>query len=193
MPILILLLLGGVTVATLADRRAAERARLDALRGGPAPGPASSSTAVAVGPGGTWEAVAGVIVPVDLVPHLDALAARVGGHLVITSGYRSPSAQARAMISKVQQGGPQELGIYADKAAIAELLALPLDVDAWAAKIGEWTAAGRYLSRHMRGRAVDVRTRDVPMSRTIAVQGAAQALGWRTLLEGVPPHLHLER
>jgi uncharacterized protein YcbK (DUF882 family) len=134
-----------------------------------------------------------VVLSDELAFELDQLAAAVGGELVVTSGYRSPSAQARAMLAKVQQGGPEELRIYGDRAAVAALLALPRTESAWTAQIAEWADAGRYLSRHQTGKALDLRTRDVAPDRVRQIEATARALGWRTLLETVPPHLHLQR
>lgn len=201
-PLLLLLLAAGVGLAvTNADARARglqlraggrRRGRRRAPTDAPAiAGPAPMAAPL---PGGTWRAAgSAVVISDELAGALDELAAAVGGELVVTSGYRSPGAQARAMIAKIEQGGPDELRIYGDRAAVAILLALPLEEAAWTAQIAEWAAAGRYLSRHQTGRALDLRTRDVDAGRVRLIEATARALGWSTLLEAVPPHLHLQR
>lgn len=202
-PLLLLLLAaaGVGLVVTDADARARglelraggrRRSRRRAPNGAPAiEGPAPMA---APSPGGTWRAAgSAVVISDELAAALDELAAAVGGELVVTSGYRAPGAQARAMLQKVADGGPEQLRIYGDRAAIAELLKLPREEGAWTAQIAAWAAAGRYLSRHQTGRAVDLRTRDVDPARVQLIEATARALGWSTLLETVPPHLHLQR
>lgn len=193
---LLLLLAAGLALST------GDRARLLTLRAGrrrgrapgAAPALAGPAPVAAPLPGGTWRAAgSAVVLSDDLAAALDELAGAVGGELVVTSGYRSPGAQAQAMLNKIEQGGEDELRIYGDRAAVAALLALPRTEGAWTAQIAEWAAAGRYLSRHQTGRALDIRTRDVDPGRVRLIEATARALGWRTLIERVPPHLHLQR
>jgi hypothetical protein len=192
----LLLLAAGLALST-GDRGRALALRAGRRRGrapGAAPALSGPAPVAAPSPGGTWRAAGSAVVLSDeLAFELDQLAAAVGGELVVTSGYRSPSAQARAMLAKVQEGGPEELRIYGDRAAVAALLALPRTESAWTAQIAEWADAGRYLSRHQTGKALDLRTRDVDPARVRLMEATARALGWRTLLETVPPHLHLQR
>lgn len=197
MPPVLLLLLAAAGLALTAGRGRALTLRAGRRRGrapGAAPALAGPAPVAAPSPGGTWRAAGSAVVLSDeLAAALDQLAGAVGGELIVTSGYRSPSAQARAMLNKIEQGGEDELRIYGDRAAVAELLALPREEAAWTAQIAEWAAAERYLSRHQTGRALDLRTRDVAPDRVRLIEATARALGWRTLLETVPPHLHLQR
>jgi hypothetical protein len=192
---LLLLLAAGLVLS--GDRGRALALRAGRRRGrapGAAPALAGPAPMAAPSPGGTWRAAGSAVVLSDeLAAALDELAAAVGGELVVTSGYRSPGAQARAMLAKIEQGGEDELRIYGDRAAVAALLALPREEAAWTAQIAEWAAGGRYLSRHQTARALDLRTRDVDPARVRLIEATARALGWRTLLESVPPHLHLQR
>ena len=197
MPAVALLLLLAAGLVLSGDRGRALALRAGRRRGrapGAAPALAGPAPMAAPSPGGTWRAAGSAVVLSDeLAAALDELAAAVGGELVVTSGYRSPGAQARAMLAKIEQGGEDELRIYGDRAAVAALLALPREESAWTAQIAEWAAAGRYLSRHQTGKALDLRTRDVDPARVRLIEATARALGWRTLLEAVPPHLHLQR
>lgn len=197
MPPVLLLLLAAAGLALTAGRGRALTLRAGRRRGrAPGAAPALSGPAPVAAPaaGGTWRAAGSrVVVSDELAAALDELAAVVGGELVVTSGYRDAAAQARAMLDKIEQGGPDELRIYGDRAAVAALLALPRTEAAWTAQIAAWEAAGRRLSRHQTGRGVDIRTRDIDPARVRQIETAARALGWDTLLEGIPPHLHLER
>ena len=197
MPPVLLLLLAAAAGLALTGRGRALTLRSGRRRGrapGAAPALAGPAPVAAPAGGGTWRAAGSrVVISDELALALDELAAVVGGEIVVTSGYRDAAAQARAMIEKVRQGGPTELRIYGDRAAVAALLALPLDEAAWTAQIAAWEAVGRRLSRHQTGRGVDIRTRDIAPARVRQIETAARALGWNTLLEGIPPHLHLER
>jgi len=196
-PPVLLLLLAAAAGLALTGRGRALTLRSGRRRGrapGAAPALAGPAPVAAPAGGGTWRAAGSrVVISDELALALDELAAVVGGEIVVTSGYRDAAAQARAMIEKVRQGGPTELRIYGDRAAVAALLALPLDEAAWTAQIAAWEAVGRRLSRHQTGRGVDIRTRDIAPARVRQIETAARALGWNTLLEGIPPHLHLER
>jgi hypothetical protein len=194
---LLLLLAAGLALSGASGRGRALALRAGRRRGrapGAAPALAGPAPMAAPSPGGTWRAAGSAVVLSDeLAAALDELAAAVGGELVVTSGYRSPGAQARAMLRKVEEGGAEELRIYGDRAAVAALLTLPREEAAWTAQIAAWADAGRYLSRHQTGKALDLRTRDVDPARVRLMEATARALGWRTLLEATPPHLHLQR
>lgn len=134
---------------------------------------------------------------------LDALAAEVRAAglapLVITSARRSDAGQARAMLGKLEAGGEGELrqtyrrGIGPE--VVSALLDAPRDADAWADVLAGFPP----VSAHQDGRAVDVRVwvgapGSSPRRDDIAqIQALAEGLGWLSLVEPRPPHLHLER
>jgi len=107
----------------------------------------------------------------------------------VNSGYRSPQAQARAMLAKVQMGENLS-ALYGAKAQA--LLRLPLDPRVWTAAIEALRRRGIYMSPHMRGDALDLRTRDLSPSQVAQLANAAARLGGRPLLESTPPHLHID-
>ncbi len=145
---------------------------------------------------------------VTLAPNVEAkvqeIAARyhakTGKRLTVTSGTRSPMAQAKAMHTKLELGD-NVIGLYANKGAIREIVAAyegesgaMAQVAAMAATIEKQQADGVYISRHMREGAVDFRSRDMNASDKRALRDAIeQVSGVDTFIEEhKPPHFHLE-
>ncbi|MCB9759130.1 MAG: hypothetical protein H6739_04760 [Alphaproteobacteria bacterium] len=115
--------------------------------------------------------------------------------IVVTSGVRTPEAQAAVLVKKRRLGdnlydlyrrghGPQ---------IVAALLAVPNTVAAMAPVLAGFAAQGVFLSRHMRGDALDLRTRGLSSQQLQVLVAVAQALGVKALVERTPPHLHFER
>jgi hypothetical protein len=119
-----------------------------------------------------------------------ARAAAEGIPVTATSGRRDAARQAAAMLGKVERGEDLLL-LYRDKGQIAELLAGPRTIDAWAATIRRYAAAGRPLSSHLSGRAVDLRSRDLSASQLARLAELSRAEGARRAVVE-PDHLHLE-
>jgi len=107
----------------------------------------------------------------------------------VNSGYRDARSQAQAMLTKVRLGDDL-VKLYGEK--VRMLLSLPLDVDTWTRTIQAMADRGIYISRHMRGDALDLRTRHMaPMQVQLLWRAVIQA-GGRPLLESQPPHLHVD-
>lgn len=122
--------------------------------------------------------------------YVDVLAAALpaGFPLTVTSGYRSPSAQAAAMLVKYKAGGVNELyKTYSDDSLISKLVKYP--TDQWANFIA---SNGQSLSRHLRAGAIDLRTRDLSSSQVEQLKSAVVATGGKHLQESTPPHLHVD-
>lgn len=151
------------------------------------------SSAVLSGEHATWTMNAGVELGEAAEVWLQALAdvAREQGlpALHVTSGRRSATAQASAMLAKVSRG-ENLAALYADDEAIEVLMALPRTVDAWAAQIGAWVKEGRYLSSHLRDDALDLRSRDWTAVQLAAVVALVEQLGGEAIVES--DHLHIE-
>lgn len=114
-----------------------------------------------------------------------------GVPITVTSGVRTAEEQASAMAYKYQHGGAAELyKTYANDAAITTLLKYP--TSQWASVITQLSASGTSLSRHLFGRAVDLRIRDLSSTQLAQLQAAVVATGGRWLLEDTPPHLHVD-
>jgi len=105
--------------------------------------------------------------------------------VTVTSARRSAAWQADAMLYKLARGEDLAKIYRSSPRTIAQLLALPRTVAAWAPVL-----AAAPISDHQRGRAVDVRRWGYTDGQLQQLQQLAQASGWRTLLES--DHLHLE-
>lgn len=115
--------------------------------------------------------------------------------LVIASGIRAASGQARAMLKVLESGGEAYFrGLY--KQAAAELLALPSRTpEAWTVKVEELYRR-RVLNPkgHFGGGALDIRASEMSLATREIVAQAAYANGAiKVLRETEPsPHLHIE-
>ncbi len=120
----------------------------------------------------------------------DAVEAEGLAPVVFTSGRRSTLEQAGAMLYKLTRWGPAELfTVYkSSRATIDKLLAAPRNPAAWAAVLD----ASPPLSRHLAGRAVDVRRWGYDAAQLYRMGELAIAAGFTdALLE--KDHLHLQR
>jgi hypothetical protein len=137
-------------------------------------------------------AKAGVVTNPTMLSWLTALRARVPSSipLVVTDGQRTPWTQATAMLAKMNRGENLR-AIYKDDAAVDEVVMAGRNPSAMAAVISNQIAKGRFLSRHLTGDALDLRTAGMGADELNAVVAAAQALGASTLVES--DHLHVER
>lgn len=122
--------------------------------------------------------------------------------LEVTSGYRSPSRQAGAMYGKLVAGG--SLAIYKNQALVAPLMKAYREgrkkrwkreriIAAMAEVLSAQVERGQYLSRHMRGRAFDLRSSGMTGRQREALRAAiAEVGGMRVIYESKPPHFHVE-
>ena len=124
--------------------------------------------------------------------------------LVITSGPRTPESQAFAMYLKINQGASLR-GLYRKTEAAQEIRKAydagrrarkkhgPIIAD-MAEVIRQQMARGVYISPHLKGGAVDIRSRTLNRRAKIALQDAvARFRGMRLIREEkIPPHFHLE-
>lgn len=122
--------------------------------------------------------------------------------LEITSGYRSPSRQAAAMYGKLAVGG--SLAIYKNQTLVDPLRKAYREgrkkrwkkeriIAAMADILESQVARGIYLSRHMRGRAFDVRSNGMSARQRSAFREAVAEVGdMRVIYESKPPHFHVE-
>lgn len=123
---------------------------------------------------------------------LAVLRAKFGDTLVVTSGIRSTAAQASAMRTKVAQGGVSELDIYGATLRNEVIEGGTSSSAAIRATLDKQVARGVYMSRHMRGDALDFRTTGMGADDLKKLQAEVKALGANQLYESVPPHLHVE-
>lgn len=122
--------------------------------------------------------------------------------LEITSGYRSPHRQATALYNKLAVGG--SLAIYKNQSLVEPLRKAYRDgrkkrwkkeriIAAMADVLEDQVGRGIYLSRHMRGRAFDIRSSGLSARQRSALRAAiAEVGGMRLIYESKPPHFHIE-
>jgi peptidoglycan hydrolase-like protein with peptidoglycan-binding domain len=119
-----------------------------------------------------------------------------GKDLIITSGYRPPDRQAKAMFRKITVDGETKVrNLYKNKAAIDEILHAfrkhsgnpTLATAAIQKVIEEQVKRGVFISNHLRSNALDVRK---PTTNLAFLRAAVAQVGGRVVIEG--DHYHLE-
>jgi len=116
-----------------------------------------------------------------------------GVPLHVTSATRTPEKQAAALVTKRNLGDDLRK-LYGRNPDIADaLMRAPNTTSAMAAIIRRYMDQGRYLSRHMRGDAFDLRSRNLTAAQRQQVMSAAQQMGAKAIYETKPPHIHIER
>ncbi|MDM4018213.1 hypothetical protein [Roseiconus lacunae] len=126
---------------------------------------------------------------------------QTGKNITVASGTRTPASQAKAMYEKLEDG--DDLKIYKDQISAQ---AIKKAYDEGKEKnlkrvaiekemtrvISEQIKAGKYISKHLRAGAVDIRSRDMSASEKKAFRTAAKQTVKSVLLETTPPHWHLQ-
>ena len=121
--------------------------------------------------------------------------------IVITSGTRSSLSQAKAMYGKLSGG--DKLTVYKDQKTAKAILATyntslgekKADkeiIQNIQEKIDEQIKKGKYISKHLKKGAVDVRSRDMSATDKANFKKAAAGIALTVILETVPPHFHLQ-
>jgi len=132
----------------------------------------------------------GVQMNPNLTGFMDALAPLVPFDLVVTSGFRTPEAQAAAMFKKIELG--EDLTqLYKNKDFARQVTEAYPNKAAGAAVIERYAAAGGG-STHLRGSGIDLRTRDLTTLQRNELKAAVESLGDYALYEPQPPHIHIE-
>ena len=108
--------------------------------------------------------------------------------ITVTSGFRTPEEQAKAL--QVKRNGKDDLvalyGVNAKK-----ILDVPNEVSAMTVVIKKMIEQGVYMSPHMRGSALDIRSKNWSRDQLAQVEKAVTELGAKPLEEKIPPHLHV--
>tara|TARA_E500000331_G_C17264071_1_gene716464 strand:+ start:285 stop:1436 length:1152 start_codon:yes stop_codon:yes gene_type:complete len=126
--------------------------------------------------------------------------------LYITSGVRTAEMQARALINKRAQnkchsaiaGAPSPgdpcypvYSLYKQRSLILEALQVPNDVSSMTAVFERQVANGKFVSGHMTGLGIDIRTSNITEEQRALVIQVCNSLGGRAIYEGDPPHIHV--
>lgn len=121
-------------------------------------------------------------------------------HLVVTNGDRSEAQQASAIRGLIKRHGVKYVrGLYRNKLAINEILAAYLENRhhpqqaqyAMTKVISDQVVRGVYVSKHLRGLAVDIRSHGQGAARLSALRAAARKVGATVLVEPECYHLTL--
>jgi len=118
-----------------------------------------------------------------------ARAARVP--IVMTSGTRTPASQASALRTKLNLGDDVR-ALYSQKDLIDQVLGGDTSTAGMTATLESQIRQNRYLSRHMRGDAIDIRIAGLDASEMNRLRAAMVNSGVRHLFETTPAHLHVE-
>lgn len=137
-------------------------------------------------------AKSGVVLCPRLRGFLAALRLKSGFDLIVTSGIRTTAAQASAMRTKVELLGNDGLDIYNKSLADEVIAGGTASTSAIQATLDRQVARGTFMSRHMKGDALDFRTRGMDPGQLETLQAAVKSLGANQLYEASPPHLHVE-
>jgi hypothetical protein len=154
-------------------------------------------------PSVTYELLGNAILPEAIQQRVARIANQflraTGRRLQITSGFRTPAQQAKAMFDKIV-GGENPFG---NSQAFREILEVfnsaqaahktRLETEAlMASAITSQLARGIVVSRHLTGRAFDTRTRDLSATEQAALERIMRMEGGKVIHEGVPPHIHCQ-
>ena len=131
----------------------------------------------------------------------DKYYAKAKRKITVTSGTRSAKAQAKAMYGKLAAGG--SMSIYKDKASAKDVKNAYSDgkkaeeskaqiVKRMAKVIEGQVKKGKYLSKHLRAGAIDVRSRDMSSKEKEYFRQAMKGVAKSFILEKKPPHWHLQ-
>ncbi len=121
--------------------------------------------------------------------------------ITVTSGTRSVSSQAEAMYGKLVGG--DQLTVYRDQVSAKEIKKAYDDAKkakkAKTAIVKDMTTAieaqikkGKYISKHLKAGAVDIRSKDMTPTEKEEFKKAAKAVAKTVILETTPPHWHLQ-
>lgn len=126
--------------------------------------------------------------------------------LEITSGVRTAEAQARALrdkrtyngcnsaiAGKPASGSPCKpiYDLYRGSSKIMDVLRVPNDLGMMTQVIQRQVAAKKYLSPHMKGRGLDLRTKTLSEEQVSIVMDAVRTAGGSPIYEPDPPHIHV--
>jgi hypothetical protein len=127
--------------------------------------------------------------------------------IIITSGLRTPSAQASALYYDRKKSGCSQYpavpigskahpgpcwphySLYTQKKLIMEVIRVDNDVSAMTAVLENQVSRGRYLSPHMRGMGVDIRVSNLSDEQEAFVMKRTKELGGAPVHEG--DHIHV--
>jgi peptidoglycan hydrolase-like protein with peptidoglycan-binding domain len=162
--------------------------------------PTSSSGVFTAQAGDHFTVASGILMTADLQEKVANLAnhyfAITGNGLIVTSGYRPPDRQSKAMYDKlVNEGETSVRNLYKNKVLIDEILNVyrsnkgnpPVAVAEIQKTIEGQMKRGKFISNHLLSNAIDVRK---PTTNLASLRTAVSQVGGRVVVEG--NHYHIE-
>lgn len=162
--------------------------------------PTSASGVFTAHDGEHFTVVSGILMTADLQEKVANLAnhyfAITGKGLIITSGYRPPDRQSKAMFDKlVNEGETSVRNLYKNKTLIDEILNVyrqnkgnpPVAVAEIQKTIEGQMKRGKFISNHLLSNAIDVRKATTNLA---SLRTAVSQVGGRVVVEG--NHYHIE-
>tara|TARA_Y100000592_G_scaffold47176_1_gene74969 strand:+ start:26120 stop:27271 length:1152 start_codon:yes stop_codon:yes gene_type:complete len=154
--------------------------------------------------------LANVVISKDMQEFLVKLRNRIPksdiNMIQITSGVRTPEAQARALKTKREvngcnggiasapaSGSPCKpiYDLYRNKEIVMEILGVPNETGLMKQVLQRQVASKRFMSPHMKGRGIDFRTRDLSQEQINKIIETSRSLGGTAIYEPDPPHIHV--
>ena len=126
--------------------------------------------------------------------------------IYVTSGVRTPEAQARAIAKKRElhkcdsaiAGKPAPgspcwpiYKLYAQKELILQALRVPNSIPEMQKVFARQVGQQKFLSRHMRGRGLDLRVSNLNPEQIQIIKTAVEELNGNYQYENDPPHIHI--
>ena len=131
----------------------------------------------------------GVILNDNMRGFLKELSSRLWQDVVVTSGVRTPSEQAYEMM-RTPGGAAGIRGLYRGSAGAEAADAYPRGESAVLAVINAQMARGVYVSRHLKGDALDFRVTGLTTGERTLLKSTLLSMGVQVLDEG--DHVHVE-
>ena len=132
----------------------------------------------------------GVELTEEQVNYLNILSEKLPFNIVVTSGFRTPERQAKAMFYKIEQG-EDITQLYKDKVFAQSVIDAFPNIEEGAAAVQAYIDRGGGKTMHLSGNAIDLRTRDLTKEQFDMVVSTVEGMGDRILYEPVPPHFDI--
>ena len=131
-----------------------------------------------------------VVLTDEQTNYLNILASRLPFDIVVTSGFRTPERQTRAMFYKIEQG-EDITKLYLDKAFANSVISAYPDLQEGAKAVQAYVDRGGGKTMHLSGNAIDLRSRDLTLEQRKIILDTVEEMGDRGLYEPVPPHIDI--
>ncbi len=132
----------------------------------------------------------GVVLTDEQTNYLNILSDKLPFDIVVTSGFRTPERQTRAMFYKIEQG-EDITKLYQDKTFANSVIDAYPDLDEGAKAVQAYIDRGGGKTMHLSGNAIDLRTRDLTVEQRQIILDTVEDMGDRGMYEPVTPHIDI--